>query len=72
MGALHVGANVGADLLKLEMSSLVETYSGYAECWGDVSGAPLDVKLLRATRALEMQFFDNTGVWPSGGESQRR
>ena len=42
---------------------MVEKYSGYVGCWDDVSGAPLDVKLLRAAREVEMQFFLNICVW---------
>ena len=53
---------------KAEMSSFIEQYSGYIGCWGDSSGAPLDVKLLRAARAVEMQPFEKIGVraerWP--------
>ena len=45
------------------MDSLVEKYLGYVECWDDVSGAPLDVKLLRSARAVEMQLFEMMGVW---------
>ena len=60
--AFRVGHDDGADLLKAEMSSLVEKYSGYIECWDDVRGAPLDVKLLWAARAVEMQFFEKMGV----------
>ena len=45
------------------MDSLVEKYSGYVECWDDVSNAPLDVKLLRAARAIDMDFFEKMGVW---------
>ena len=63
LGAFKVGHNDGADLLKVEMSSLVEKYFGCVECWDDVSGAPLDVKLLRAAREVEMQFFEKMGVW---------
>ena len=33
------------------------------ECWDDVTNARLDVKLMRAARALEMQFFEKMGVW---------
>ena len=61
--AFKVGHNDGADLLSIEMSSLVEKYSGYVECWDDVSGAPLDAKFLRAARDVEMQFFENMCVW---------
>ena len=53
-GAFGVGHNDGADLFKIEMSSLVEKYLGYVKCWNGISGAPLDVKLLRAARAVEM------------------
>ena len=42
---------------------MVEKCSGYVERWDDVSGAPLDVKLLRAAREVEMQFFEKMGVW---------
>ena len=55
LGVFRVGHNTGAELLKAEMDSLVKKYSGYVECLGDVSGAPLYVKLLRAARAVEMQ-----------------
>ena len=44
------------------MDSLVEKYSGYVGCWVAVSWAPLDVRLLRAARAVEMQFFGRRGV----------
>ena len=63
MGTFIVGHNDGADLLKAEMSSLVEKYSGYIDLWNDVSGAPLDVKLPRAAGAAEMQLFENMGIW---------
>ena len=56
VGMLHSGVNDGAEALAREMSSLVEKYSGYVECWDDVSGAPLDVALLSAARKLEMFF----------------
>ena len=41
----------------------MERHSGYIQCWDDVTGAPLDVKLLRQARALEMQFFGRMGVY---------
>ena len=27
--------------MRREMSTIIEKYSGYAECWDDVTGAPL-------------------------------
>ena len=32
LGAFKIGHNVDVDLLKAEMDSLVEKYSGYVEC----------------------------------------
>ena len=63
IGMLHSGVNDGAGALEREMSSLVGKYSGYIECWDDVSGAPLDVAMLRAARKLEMDYFERMGVW---------
>ena len=38
-----------------EMNTTIEKYSGYVECSDDVSNMPLDVKLTRAARDLEME-----------------
>ena len=40
-----------------------ERSGGYVESWDDVSGSPLDVRLLREARAVEMEFFSKMGVW---------
>ena len=45
------------------MNALVQKISGDWECSDDVSGAPLDEKLLREARALEMHFFEKMGVY---------
>ena len=58
MGIFNVGFNDGADLLRGKMDILVERHACYIECWDDVTGLTLDVKLLRQSRALEMQLFD--------------
>ena len=39
------------------MNTIIEKYSGYVECWDDVSNMPLNVKLIRAAPDLEMEFF---------------
>jgi hypothetical protein len=61
--SVHTGFNIGEDTLRREMKTIIEKYSGYVECWDDVSIMPLDVKLMRAGRDLEMEFFRNIGVW---------
>ena len=45
------------------MNTVIENNSGYVECWDDVSNAPLDIKLMRAARELEVEFFENIVVW---------
>ena len=59
----HVGKNTGAELLREEMSTIYERHYGDAECVDDVSGVPLDIRLVRAARKLEMEYFDGMGVW---------
>ena len=54
LGPFSTGINVGAKVLQAEMDSLIEKSGGYVESWDDVSGAPLDVRLLREARAVEM------------------
>ena len=39
------------------MNTIIEKYSGYDVCWDAVSNMPPDVKLMRAARDLEMEFF---------------
>ena len=63
LGPFSTGINVGAQVLRAEMDSLIERSGGYVEAWDDVSGAPLDVRLLREARAVEMEFFSRMGVW---------
>ena len=43
--------------MRREMNTIIEKYSGHVECWDDVSNVPLDVKLMRAARDSEMEFF---------------
>ena len=45
------------------MNSIVEKYGGVVDSWDDVTGAALDIRLLREARAVEMAFFDKMGVW---------
>ena len=54
---LYSGFHVGEDTFRREMNTIIEKYSGYVECWGDVSNMPLDVKLMRAARDSEMELF---------------
>ena len=63
IGTLSTGINGGAQVLRAEMDSIIERSGGYAEAWDDVSGAHLDVRLLREARAVEMEFFAKMGVW---------
>ena len=63
VGELFTGENVGAKMLVEEMNSIAERHAGYAECWDDVTGAPMVEALLRAARNLEMDFFTRMGVW---------
>ena len=56
--------HIGEDTLRRETNTIIEKYSGYVECWEDVSNMPLDVKLMRPARNSEMEFFRNMGVWP--------
>ena len=63
LGYFSVGKNEGEDILKEELNGSLERQFGGAECWDDVTNARLDVKLMRAARALEMQFFEKMGVW---------
>ena len=63
LGYFSVGKNEGEDILKEELNGILERQFGGVECWDDVTNARLDVKLMRAARALEMQFFEKMGVW---------
>ena len=63
VGTFRTGVNEGAELLRLEMNSIVEKYGGVVDSWDDVTGAALDIRLLREARAVEMAFFDKMGVW---------
>ena len=49
--------------MRRKMNTTIEKYSGYVECWDDVSNMPLDVKLMRAARGLEMELFKSMGIW---------
>ena len=60
---MSTGINVGAKVLRVEMDSMIERSGGYAESCDDVSGAPLDVRLLREARGVKMEFFSKMGVW---------
>ena len=63
MCAFHTGFNDGEATLRREMNTLIVKCSGYLECWDDVSSMPLDIKLMRAARDLEMQLSRKMGVW---------
>ena len=58
-----VRVNDGANILDQELNSILERQFGDAYCWDVVTNAPLDVKLMRAARAIEMEFFEKMGVW---------
>ena len=45
------------------MNALIEKYEGDAECWDDVTGAPLKIALVREARQIEMNFFKRMGVF---------
>ena len=62
-GSFHTGFHIWEDTLRREMNTIIKKYSGYVECWDDVSNMPLDAKLMRAARDLEMGFFRNMGAW---------
>ena len=49
--------------MRHKMNTIIEKYSSYVECWNDVSNMPLDVKLMRAARDLEMELSRKMGVW---------
>ena len=42
---------------------ILERQFGDACCSDDVTNAPLNIKLLRAARAIEMELFEKMGVW---------
>ena len=63
LGPFSTGINVGAKVLRAEIDSFFARSGGYTGSWDDVSGAALDVWLLREARAVEMEFFSKMGVW---------
>ena len=63
LGYFSVRKNEGEDILKEELSGILKRQFGGFECWDDATIARLDVKLMRAARALEIQFFEKMGVW---------
>jgi hypothetical protein len=62
LGYFSVGKNEGEDILKEELSGILERQFRGVECWDDVTNARLDVKLMRAARALKMHVFEKMGV----------
>ena len=62
-GFCHTGFKDGEATLRCKMNTIIQKYSGYVECWDDVSNMPLDVKLMRAARYLEMELFGKMGAW---------
>ena len=62
-GYFFSGFNDEEATLRRGINTIIVMYSGYAECWDDVSNMPLDVKPMRVARDLEMEFFRKMGAW---------
>ena len=61
-GYFNVGVNQGARMMNEVMNKFLLAIQG-GETFDDVSGEQLDMNMVKAARALEMDFFERMGVY---------
>ena len=69
-GFFRIGINHGARLMSEAIDKVLLSIKG-GEVYDDVSGEQLDPRLVKAARALEMEFFKRLGAYTLSREQRR-